>query len=176
MSSLPGNAVPHPQLVPCPIAEVGDARVPSLSPPPCPPPLLQKQGCVFAEPLFGISKGGGNTGSGPPGWERSASLRGTAGSLNALKSCSAPGQDQARPAPQRGLSGQAFMEMRTSAPGGGRPLCPLSFGVSWWLSCWLGGVTSRGGGGKEAVGTGPRGEGRGCSVGLGLWGGEGIVG
>lgn len=64
LSSPPGDGAPHPWLVPCPIAEVGDScSPPPLSPARCPPPLSQTQGCAFAEPLLGISRGGAQ---GPP--------------------------------------------------------------------------------------------------------------
>lgn len=132
---------------------------------------------MFAEPLFGISKGGGNTGSGPPGLGEErvpARHRGQPECTEELLRARA-GSGPARPT--AGAFGPGLHGDADFCPRGGATPVPAEL---WGelvaeLLAW-GGVTSRGGGGKEAVGTGPRGEGRGCSVGLGLWGGEGIVG
>lgn len=69
-----------------------------------PPPLAKKQGCVFAEPLFGIPVAGGE-GLAIPGQERSTSLRWDHGQLECTEELFRAHQDQAKPAPRQGLSG-----------------------------------------------------------------------
>lgn len=74
----------------------------------------------------------GGEGLAVPGWERSTSLRRDCGQLECTEELLRARQDQARPAPHRGLSGQAFMETWSSAPGAAGPcILPLPGKAGW---------------------------------------------
>lgn len=74
----------------------------------------------------------GGEGLAAPGWERSTSLCRDCGQLECTEELLRARQDQARPAPHRGLSGQAFMETWSSVPGvAGLCILPLSGKAGW---------------------------------------------
>lgn len=140
MSSLPGNAVPYPRLVPCPIAEVGDACVPLGAPQSC-----CRSRAARLQSLYLAFLRGGEHGVQPPGLGEErvpARHRGQPECTEELLRARA-GSGPARPT--AGAFGPDLHGDADFCPRGGRPLRPLSFGVSWWPSWWLGGGSPAGG-------------------------------
>ena len=112
-----------------PAGAPGVATVPPHS---FPPALAKKWGCVFAEPLFGVSTAGGE-GPAAPGRERSTSLRRDRGQPECTEELLRAQQDQAGPTPQQGLSGRAFIQTWSSALGAAGPrIPPLPSEAGWW--------------------------------------------
>lgn len=108
-----------------------------------PRPLAKKRGCVFAEPLFGISMAG-DEGLWLHLAGRGARLcPGTTGSLNALRAAPCPaGSGRARPLP--GAFGPSLHGDGVFCSGGGQPLHPPA--------AWQGGMAERGAQGGQTGG------------------------